>query len=260
MSAGDRGRADGEAPAWTAPFTSAARYYDALYTRERDYPAQAARVAATARELCPGAQTLLDVACGTGLHLEHLAREFRCEGLDASEPMLEIARARNPGLTFHVGDLRRFDTARRYDVVTCLFSSITYAMDVPALRGTLRTFARHLVPGGACIVEPGIPFDAWVDEPSGHVRHADLPELAVAMVDRATRRGREVTREVAYAAATPAGVDQVLERHRFALFTAGEYIEAFQQAGFQVRHDPQGLDPARGLYAGNLAGSGPAGS
>jgi hypothetical protein len=67
-----------------------------------------------------------------------------------------------------------------------------------------------------------------VDEPTGHVRHADLPELAVAMVDRAIRHGRIVTREVAYAAATPSGIDQILEQHTFALFTANEYIEAFQ--------------------------------
>jgi SAM-dependent methyltransferase len=254
VSAPDQRRPDDEASHWTSPFTGSAAYYDALYTRERDYREQATRVATIARELCPDAETLLDVACGTGLHLEHLAREFCCDGLDASEPMLRIAQARNPGMTFHLGNMCGFDTGRRYDVVTCLFSSITYAMDVPGLQGTLRTFADHLVPGGACIVEPFIPLDAWVDELSGHVRHADLPELAVAMVDRATRRGRTVVREVAYAAATPSGIDQVLERHAFALFTADEYMEAFHQAGFHVRHDPQGFDPARGLYLGRLPG------
>ena len=65
-----------------------------------------------------------------------------------------------------------------------------------------------------------------------------------------------MTREVAYAAATPSGIDQILEQHTFALFTANEYIEAFQQAGFRVRHDPEGFDPARGLYVGSLASSG----
>lgn len=256
MNAQDHERADDGASVWTSPFTGSARYYDTLYARERDYRRQAARVAALARELCPDAESLLDVACGTGLHLEHLAREFSCEGLDASEPMLRIARARNPGTTFHLGDMCGFETGRRYHVVTCLFSSITYATDVPGLKDTLRTFARHLVPGGACIVEPFIPLDAWVDERSGHVRHADLPELAVAMVDRASRTDRTVVREVAYAAATPSGIDQVLERHTFGLFTAEDYIEAFQEAGFRVRHDPQGFDPARGLYLGSLPRSG----
>jgi len=220
--------------------------------RDRDYQGQAARIAAIARELCPDARTLLDVACGTGLHLEYLASEFRCEGLDVSESMLQIAQARNPGMTFHLGDMRGFGTGRRYHVVICLFSSITYAMDVPGLRGTLQKFAEHLVPGGACIVEPFIPPEAWVDERTGHVRQADLPQLTVAMVDRATRYDRTVVREIAYAAATSSGVDQVLERHTFGLFSADDYLDAFRHAGFHVWHDP-GFNPARGLYVGCLA-------
>jgi len=237
---------------WTAPFSESAEFYDALYTAERDYAAQATRVAALARTVRPGAATVLDVACGTGLHLEQLRQHFICEGVDASEAMLRIAQRRNPGLRFHLADMRSFAIGRRYDVLICLFSSITYAGDLPGLRRTLKTFAAHLVPGGVCLVEPFLPYEQWVDLPTGHLRTVDLPDLTVAMVDRARRRGRSVVREVAYAVATPNGVRQVLERHTFGLFSSDEYVDAFRGAGFEVTFDPEGFDPTRGLYVARL--------
>ena len=57
-------------------------------------------------------RTLVDAACGTGLHLKHLAGHFRVEGLDIRPELLEIARER---LT-HQGCLRqRVEGIRRDD-------------------------------------------------------------------------------------------------------------------------------------------------
>lgn len=66
---------------WTTPFSDSASFYDAIYTGERDYSQQADRVAVLLLRLNPSTQTLLDVACGTGLHIEQLRRRFHCEGL-----------------------------------------------------------------------------------------------------------------------------------------------------------------------------------
>lgn len=72
------------------------------------------------------------------------------------------------------------------------------------------------------------------------------------MVDRASRDGPRVVREVAYAVATAGGVRHVLERHTFGLFTGDDYVDAFQRAGFRVELDAVGFDPARGLYIAQL--------
>lgn len=162
--------------------------------------------------------------------------------------MLRIARRRNPGVQFHLGDMRTFDTGRHYDALTCMFSSITYAGDVDGLVRTLHCFASHLVPGGACVVEPFIPRESWVDKPTGHVRYAEGTDLTVAAVDRAVRSGTTVVREIAYAAATLTGLEQVRERHVFGLYSSQEYLSAFRDAGFEVEYDPQGFDATRGLY------------
>src|SRR6476620_1453307 len=107
-------------------FTKSARIYDALYAW-KDYAVEAQRLRdiIQGRGLSDGA-TLLDVACGTGAHIAHLKQYYLVEGLDLDPVLLEVARERNPEIVFHQGDMAHFKLGRRFDVVTCLFSSIGY--------------------------------------------------------------------------------------------------------------------------------------
>jgi ubiquinone/menaquinone biosynthesis C-methylase UbiE len=50
---------------------------------------------------CAAAGSLLDVACGTGKHLEQLMRWYQVEGLDLDDGLLAIARERLPGVPLH---------------------------------------------------------------------------------------------------------------------------------------------------------------
>ena len=53
-----------------------------------------------------------------------------------------------------VADMTSFDLGRRFDVVTCLFSSIGYVGTAERLDQAIATMAAHLEPGGTLIVEP----------------------------------------------------------------------------------------------------------
>ena len=81
-----------------------ARFYDSIYSW-KDYKAEVDVLVGHIRERVPRASTLLDVACGTGRHLELLKDRFDVEGLDASAQMLEVARSRQ-------GDTSRLDDSR----------------------------------------------------------------------------------------------------------------------------------------------------
>src|SRR5207302_1516830 len=101
--------------------------YDLVYAAAgKDYAAEAAQAAALIRERAPAALTLLDVACGTGEHLRHLAGSFAVEGVDADPAMLAEAHRKLPQTPLHEGDMRTLQLGRRFDAVTCLFSSVGY--------------------------------------------------------------------------------------------------------------------------------------
>src|SRR4051794_23711843 len=97
------------------PYTTRPELYDVAYAF-KDYAGEADAIRRIVEARRPGALTLLDVACGTGKHLEHLRAGFACEGLDVDAALLEVARARLPDLALHEGDMRDFELGRQFDV------------------------------------------------------------------------------------------------------------------------------------------------
>jgi ubiquinone/menaquinone biosynthesis C-methylase UbiE len=76
-----------------AMFRKSQRFYDAIYAW-KDYPAEVDRLLSIIRERVPEAGSLLDVACGTGKHLELLRDHYRVEGVDLDPEMIALARER----------------------------------------------------------------------------------------------------------------------------------------------------------------------
>src|SRR5581483_9849785 len=189
------------------------------------------------------------VACGTGKHLEHLRRSFRCEGVDLDEGLLAVARTRVPDVPVTAADMRDFDLGRRFDVVTCLFSAIGFVGGPDGLAAAARSLARHAIPGGLVIVEPWITPEEWVPG-RPHLLAHDEPELKLA---RATLSGirdeRISTTEMHYVVATPERVEHFVEHHELYLFTDDEMRTAFEEAGLRTEYDREGLI-GRGLWIG----------
>ena len=222
-----------------------AAIYDALYSR-KDYAAEAGAVHELIQERCPAAQTLLDVACGTGKHLERLNGWYEVEGVDLDQQLLALARARLPTVRFHEADMRGFDLGRRFDAITCLFSAIGYALTVESLTRTVATIARHLEPLGVAIIEPWFTPDAWIEQ-HPMLLNIDQPDLKIARMNVNSRDERLAIVDFHYLVGTPAGVEYFTERHEFGLFTDNEYRAALNETGLSVDYDPNGFT-GRGLY------------
>jgi ubiquinone/menaquinone biosynthesis C-methylase UbiE len=71
------------------PYERSASVYDLCYSW-LDYETHAMHELIQQRN--PGVQSVLELACGTGRYLEQLARWYEVEGLDVSDPMLDVAR------------------------------------------------------------------------------------------------------------------------------------------------------------------------
>jgi SAM-dependent methyltransferase len=230
-------------------FRRSARLYDAVYASIRDYPREAAELDRLIQERRPGARTLLDIACGTGAHLEHLTG-YEVEGLDLDPEMLGVARERLPNVPLHEGDMVDFDLGKRFDAVVCMFSSIGYVRTAERLRSAVASMARHLEPGGVLVVEPWLSPEVWVDRHVGAV-FVDQPELKIARMNVGEREGNLSIFEFEYLVGTPNGLERFNERHELGLFTVEQYLEAFRAAGLEVDHDPEG-PMGRGLYIGSV--------
>ncbi|MCU0722306.1 MAG: class I SAM-dependent methyltransferase, partial [Planctomycetes bacterium] len=152
------------------------------------------------------------MACGTGRHIEHLRAEFDAEGLDASEGMLEAARASNPGTPFHLGDMRDFDLGRTFDAVLCLFSSIGYAKTPEGLGRAVRAMARHVRPGGILVVEPWFTPADWKPG-TVHASLVDEPGIKIARVNTSFAEERLSSFDLHHLVATPEGTVYFVERH-----------------------------------------------
>jgi SAM-dependent methyltransferase len=227
-------------------YTRSARYYDAIYSI-KDYAGESARLHELIRERrdVPG-MTLLDVACGTGMHLSFLREHYVVVGLDVNAAQLEVARRRLPGITLYQADMETFDLGQRFDVVTCLFSAIGYVCTVPRLRRAVANMAKHVVPGGLLIIEPWLKPEVF--RPGmPHARFVDEPELKLARIVISRLEGDAAIMDFHFLVSTPDGIESFVEQHTTGLFSHDDHLTAFRLAGMSVEHDPQGLT-GRGLY------------
>lgn len=234
-------------------FSRSAKYYDLFYGSIKDYGAEAARIVEVVEGRQPGASTLCDVACGTGLHLSHLCERFAAEGVDLDPGMLKAARERLPDLPLHEADMLTFDLGKTFDVVTCLFSAIGYCgPTTDPLDRAIARMAAHVADEGLLIVEPWFTPDTWTPG-HAHARLIDTPELKLCRMNRtdpSPSDPRDSTLEFHYLVCTEDGIEHFTETHAATLFTHDEYLAAFSAAGLSVEHDPEGLT-GRGLYIGS---------
>lgn len=235
------------------PYGPAADIYDLLYAAAgKDYAAEATVLVDTVRARCPSASSLLDVACGTGAHLEHLRPRFdEVVGVDLEPAMLAVARRRLSGVRLEVGDMRAFDLGAAFDAVTCLFSAIGAMRDVGELQAAVATMRRHLRPGGVLVVDGWILPEHWQDPGVVQALARDDPDggRAVARVARSERRDRRTRLELHHLVGTPDGVEHLVEVHELTLFTGEEYVDALRAAGLgaEVVASPH---PGRDRYIG----------
>jgi SAM-dependent methyltransferase len=228
-------------------FTKTAKHYDAVYA-DKNYEDESELITSLISERVLDAKTLLDVACGTGKHLEHMQQTFECTGVELDPEMLSIAKDRVPSLPLHVGDMCEFDLGRKFDAVTCLFSSIGYTKTVGRMEQAVANMAKHLNPGGVLLVEPWITPEAWL---VGHIDSETYKtdEFVVTrmMVSEPVERGRLV---LEYLIGDNNGISKVTETHEMGWFTHDEYLNAFKKADLEVEHLEEGLT-GRGIYVGS---------
>lgn len=234
-------------------FSKSAELYDLIYSKFKDYKDESRRVAALLERVHPGAETVLDVACGTGEHARLLARDhgYSVDGFDLEPEFVRLAREKHPTGRFVCADMTTFELGRRYDAVLCLFSSIGYVRTVENVERTLRRIREHLAPGGVVVLEPWIEPGAWQ---SGRVflHTAEAEDVTVCRMSHSARRGDVSVVEFHYLVGRDEGMEHLTETHELGLFAREDLERCFGAAGFaEVGYDPEGLI-GRGLFTARV--------
>ncbi len=210
-----------------------AEYYDQIYQKRKNY----ANESKTIREIIEKfeniqSKTLLDVGCGTGEHLKHLSLEYRCTGVDINRMMIKLARRKVPEAKFKVANMIDFRLREKFDVITCLFSSIGYVRSFSNLVKTFGTFYRHLHDKGLVIVEP------WVFKKDYIKAKISLDTLEDEEVKLARMATSKITRSewlvfMHYLIGEKGEIRYIKELHEMALLDYEDYLKAFRTAQFK---------------------------
>lgn len=165
--------------------------------------------------------------------------------------MIDFAKAKLPTADLFVADMVDFEVKDPVHAVVCLFGGIGYVFPKERLNSTARAFADAVKPGGALIVEPWLTEELFVE---GRItmQTYDTEGLKICRSVVAKKDGAFSTFRFHWLAAE-AGAEDVeyfIDDHRLWLCPHETLLGAFDRAGFDVRFDPDGLMPDRGLVVG----------
>jgi len=135
----------------------AAGYDDA--TREMNDPALVARTVDVLADLAAGGRAL-EFAIGTGrIALALVGRGVEVHGIELSEPMVAHLRSKpgGAGIPVAIGDMATTRIDADFTLVYLVFNTISNLLTQREQVDCFRNAARHLVPGGAFLVEVEVP-------------------------------------------------------------------------------------------------------
>ncbi len=208
-----------------------ADWYPLLSPRD-DYAEEAEELWRLILEQCGGPPArVLELGCGAG-HLASFLRDRVALTLtDVAPRMLELARAVNPGVPTHLGDMRALRLSERFDLVY-VHDAVQYMSTRDDLIAALRTARAH---ADRVIVLPDYVKETFepVTDHDGH----DAPDgRAFRYMEWLRRDGpdRFVVHYTGVCVHADGRVEPFYDRHVEGLFSVDEWRGAMHEAGWDV--------------------------
>lgn len=231
-------------------YTKLAKYYDLIY-HWKDYKKEAARIKKLVKKHKKSiGKELLDVACGTGHHLKFFKNDFSCIGIDINNEMLKVARKNVNNIIFKKANMINFDLGKDFDIILCLFSSISYVKTYKNLRRTIKNFSRHLKEGGIVIIEPWfhkLKFKAGMPGMTTY----NGKYIKIARVNNSKVKNNVSILDMHYLIAEKnKEIKYFADRHELGLFEMSRILEFMKEAGLKAKFLKNGLMEDRGIFIG----------
>ena len=197
-------------------------------------------------------QTLLDLACGSGIFAIAMAKQgLNVTGLDLSAELLEIAQqnALKEGVEVEWlhASMSEFAPSQNYDCVTCWFDSLNYLLRVDDLAQTFQNVYAALTPGGYFIFDMNtiyglsvqwqrFPYFIQQETPdyleineNSYDYELGIAQMRLIMFERSGKHWNRYE-----------------EKHQERAYAVDDVLFLLQNAGFEVRHltgDPRQMTP-----------------
>jgi SAM-dependent methyltransferase len=184
-----------------------------------------------------GRGLVVDLGCGSGIFAERVAGAgYDVLGIDASRPMLRLARQRVPGATFRRGSLHDVELPKAV-AVAGIGESFNYFVGRPisehGLRSRFRRIHRALLPRGILLFDMAAP---------GRVRggdavstHFEARDWAMLVTNEEDRRRKILTRRITSFRKEGSRYRRTDEIHRQRLFEKTIVLRLLREAGFRAR-------------------------
>ena len=187
----------------------------------------------------PNRPKLIDLACGTGSHLQHFESWADTTGLDINRGMLSIAKQKCPTSKIISGDITHLERLHMYynqfDIVTCLFSSIQYIIDSNKLLEAFKQINKLLTSTGIIVLDLRYTSENWVNGHTITSTYKDS-EYEIAMFGESYLEGVIAKWQPAIfwknANEMNFTVDDV---HTIRVYSVSEIESLLKQAGFKVK-------------------------
>ncbi len=214
-------------------YSDLAKYYDLIYSL-KDYEEEAKKIRIWIDKYKKTVDnTLLDVACGTGGHIQFLKKHYEVTGIDLSEAMLSFAERRNPDIVFYKQDMRCLDLKSKFAAIICLFGSISYLLSISDIEETAISFFKHLIPGGIALVEPIFYKEDYRPDHIG-LHTVDNPDVKIARIDISEKKEDYIILDFRYLIATPDGIEYYEDPNKIGLINKIDFKKTFKKAGFET--------------------------
>jgi ubiquinone/menaquinone biosynthesis C-methylase UbiE len=233
-----------------ALYRNLARYYDLVYNW-KDYKKEVNKINELITKFKKSkGKELLEVACGTGNHLEYFRKFFSCTGTDINQGILNVAKNKIKKVNFKKANMVNMNLKKKFDVITCLFSSIGYVKTYSNLQKTLKNFERHLKKGGVVIIEPWFTKSTY-KVGSNHLSTYEDENIKIArlVVSKIKDNISEMDMHFLIAERNKE-VKHLTERHEMGLFEIDKTLQFMKKAGFKTIFLKNGLMKDRGLFIG----------
>jgi ubiquinone/menaquinone biosynthesis C-methylase UbiE len=227
-----------------------AKYYDRVYSF-KDYLDEAVRLQNLIIKYSEsGGNTLLDVACGTGLHLKHLKDDFVCTGVDVSKSMLTIARKNVKGVTFKEADMKTMQLKKQFDVITCMLSSIGYVKTLVSLKKTIQNFYKHLNKGGMVLIEPSHSKSFYASGKPIITTYSGKDAKIARVNFTKTRQTTAVLNMHILIAEKGKDAKYFIDKHELGIFGVTSTLKIMKTTGLKSKYLKNGLMTGRELFVG----------